>query len=158
MAARKFICVSNGRVANTYYTATGAPPGSVGNWIEVTLDVDLPSVVGHTYDSEAQTFGGVAPAPRMISRADFIDRFPIPLQLALERIASSGNSVGAMLVRIFTRRLEAGTADSPDKIDLASPALEAALLQLKTYLVADGAVPGFEDEAAAVATITALLS
>lgn len=156
--ARKFICVSSGRVANTYYSSDGAPPGSVGNWIEVSLNVDLPAVVGHAYDANAGTFGDVAPAPRLMSRADFVDRFPIPLQLALERIASSGNSIGAMMVRIFTRRLEAGTSESPDKVDLSSPALEAAFLQLKPYLIADGAVPGFEDEAAAVATITALLS
>lgn len=148
--ARKFVSVSNGRVSSGYFSSDGAPPTG-GNWLEVSLAVDLSTVVGRSYNPATQAFGDVTPPPRLITRGEFMDRFPIEVQLAMEAIAEQQSQAGR-LVRVFTRRLEA-----EPMVDLTSPALEAGLLQLRPVLTGAG-VPGWEDEAAASASIAALLA
>lgn len=98
---------------------------------------------------------GIGPARpevrRVISRGEFMDRWSLAAQMALEQIAEQPDASGR-LVKVFTRRLEA----TPD-VNLDSPRLTAPLEQIKAILMNAG-VPGWATQQEADASVAAILA
>lgn len=133
MAFRKFVRLDEDGYIDATCEGDISDPVSPG-LIEVPVETDLRDATFRHFDAETKAIGDKRQDPlRVITRGEFMDRWPIDTQLALEEIAEGPNEDGRK-VRVFNRRL-----DAQQTVDLDSPILVAALAEIAAILLKVGA-------------------
>lgn len=121
-------------------------------FVELAPEVEIRDAPFRLYDPQTKTLGEKRPLViREITRGQFIDRFSVEAQLALEQIAE-GQDLAGRTVRVFTRRLEAETT-----VNLDSPVLAATLPQVAAILQGAG-VKGWATQQEAAARVAEILA
>jgi hypothetical protein len=125
-------------LARTEWRGFGDPPAAMGEgWLCVDVTDRPDAQVGMAYDADTDTFT-VAPVPprRILTRHEFLSRFTLQEEIALEMVAASTDPAQAQTaagIRVFQRRLLAAM-----EIHLDHAEVIAGLDSCKSILIALG--------------------
>jgi hypothetical protein len=116
------------------WQGNGTPPTPPDNsWLFLDVTNRPNAQVGMAYDIDTDTFSDIVPPPRRkLTRHEFLSRFTIPEEVALEMVAASTDPASAQTaagIRVFQRRLLAAM-----EIDLDHPEVIAGLNSCKAIL------------------------